>query len=438
MDGIQKARAEIDRIDAELARLFEARMAAAAEIAACKQANGLPIRDPVREAEVLKRNTARIPNAALHPHYMAFQKALMACSRRYQAELIQAEGTKPLLTVHTAKSAYPVYLRRGLLQKGGTLLDLNRRVFLVTDEGIPNAYTQALAAQCRQVVCHTVAQGEGSKSPAVLEALLSAMLEAGLTRSDCVLAVGGGVVGDLAGLAAALYQRGIDWYNCPTTTLSMVDSSIGGKTAINLCGVKNAVGAFAPPRAVLIDPDVLDSLPQRQFINGLAEAVKMGLTHDAALFARFEHPAGFGPIEDVIAACLRIKQAVVEADEQERGLRRVLNYGHTLGHGIEAAADGVLLHGECVGLGMLPMCAPNVRARLKPVLERLGLPTYVNFKTIDPERVLAAAAHDKKAQTGGELEAVYVPEVGAFQLRRIGADELRALLFRLGRSEGAL
>ena len=438
MDGLRQARAEIDRIDAELARLFEARMAAAAEIAAYKQANGLPIRDPAREAEVLARNTARIADAALRAHYAAFQTALMACSRRYQAELIPTGGTKPLLTVHTAKGAYPVYLRRGLLQKGGTLLDLNRRVFLVTDEGVPPAYAQTLAVQCRQVVCHRVAQGEASKSPAVLEALLSAMLKAGLTRSDCVLAVGGGVVGDLAGLAAALYQRGIDWYNCPTTTLSMVDASIGGKTAINLCGVKNAVGAFAPPRAVLIDPDVLDTLPQRQLVNGLAEAVKMGLTHDAALFARFENPAGYGAIEDVIAACLRIKQAVVEADEQERGLRRVLNFGHTLGHGIEAAADGALLHGECVGLGMLPMCAPNVRARLKPVLERLGLPIDVNFQTIAPERVLAAAAHDKKAQTGGEIEAVYVPEVGSYQIRRIGADALRAMLQSLSGNEGTL
>lgn len=435
MDGLRKARAEIDRIDAELAGLFEARMTAAVEIAAYKQANGLPIRDSARETEILARNTARISDASLRPHYAAFQKALMACSRGYQAELLQTDDTRPLLNVHTAEGTYPVYLRRGALREAGRLLRLDRRVFLVTDEGVPSAYAQILAAQCGQVDCYTAPQGEASKSPAVLEALLSAMLQAGLTRSDCVLAVGGGVVGDLAGLAAALYQRGIDWYNCPTTTLSMVDSSIGGKTAINLCGIKNAVGAFAPPSAVLIDPDVLETLPRRQLVNGLAEAVKMGLTHDAALFARLEAPAGYGPIEDVIAACLRIKQAVVEADEREDGLRRVLNFGHTLGHGIEAAADGALLHGECVGLGMLPMCAPEVRARLRMILQQLGLPTAIHSQAIDPKQVIAAAAHDKKVQATGEIQIVFVPEIGSYQFRRVGPELLRTMLDSLAGKE---
>ena len=271
--------------------------------------------------------------------------------------------------------------------------------------------------------------------------------EAELTRDDCVLAVGGGVVGDLAGFAASVYLRGIDWYNLPTTLLAMVDAAVGGKTAVNLGGVKNAAGSFWPPKAVWLDPALLDTLPRRQLANGLAEAVKMALTHDAALFARFEdpagiplpvtveitsYPAGYGAIEEIIAACLRIKSAVVAADEREAGLRRVLNFGHTLGHGIEAAAGGSLLHGECVALGMLPMCAPPLRERLRAVLERLGLPTSVNFQAIDPEAILAAAAHDKKGAGDGSITTVYVPEPGRYEFRRLSPEQLRALLFSCG------
>ena len=427
MEPLQQARERIDRIDAELARLFAARMAAAEEIAAWKREKGLPVRDPQREAEVLARNLERMENPALRPHYKAFQESLMACSRAYQAELL-GQTPAALLSVRTAGGAYPVFLRRGALSEAGKLLNLNRRVFLLTDDGIPAAYSRTLAAQCKQAVCSVIPQGEGSKSPAQLHALLLQMLQAGLTRSDCVLALGGGVVGDLAGLAASLYLRGIDFYNVPTSLLAMVDSAVGGKTAVDLGGVKNAVGAFWQPKAVLIDPAVLESLPERQMSNGLAEAVKMALTHDPALFARFEAPDGYGPVEDVIAACLRIKASVVEADEREAGLRRVLNFGHTLGHGIEAASEGKLLHGECVALGMLPMCAPALRTRLAAVLKRLGLPTAIQPEAIDPERVLSAVAHDKKMQPDGAIRLVRVPEPGQYQFCSEGLGSLRAAL----------
>ena len=191
---------------------------------------------------------------------------------------------------------------------------------------------------------------------------------------------------------------------------------------------------------MLIDPDVLGTLPQRQIANGLAEIVKMALTFDADLFARFEDPEGPGPIEDLLAAALNLKKAVVEADEREAGLRRVLNFGHTLGHGIEAARQGrlfsasgaeaakreglALLHGECVALGMLPMCAPQVRARLIPVLERLELPTYVN---LDLNAAMSAIAHDKKTE-GGAVAAVTVPAVGEYRLESLSLSDLRSRL----------
>ena len=445
METLEQARAEIDRIDAELARLFEARMDAAAQIAAWKQARGLPVRDLSREREVLARNTARIGDAALRPRFAALMETMMAQSRAYQEELLQntqntgngspcsgTQRTVPCVPDAEAGSMPPILLERGALQKAASLLDLDRRVFLVTDDGVPAAYAEALTAQCREATVYTVPQGEGSKSPETLTALLEAMLRAGLNRGDCVAAVGGGVVGDLAGLAAALYMRGIDWYNVPTTLLAMLDSSVGGKTAVNLGGVKNAAGAFWQPKAVLIDPKVLDTLPRRQRSNGLAEAVKMALTHDAQLFARFEDPAGYGPVEEIIAACLRIKTAVVAADEREAGLRRVLNFGHTLGHGIEAAAGGRLLHGEAVALGMLPLCAPPLRDRLRAVLERLGLPTYVNQSEVDPETVMASIRHDKK-RIDRNIECVSVPEPGRFELQGLSLPELRARLDSLYR-----
>lgn len=457
MDELQKARARIDEIDAQLAELFVQRMEAAAQIAAWKKDRGLPVRDPAREAEVLAKNEARIADPALRPWYRGVQEALFAASREYQTALqareeqpapapepapapapqpgaagggkkriIRCDALSPLLTVRTAAGAYNVYLRAGALRRAGEILPREGRTFVVTDDGVPAEYARAVAGHAPRAAVYTLPRGEGSKSPAVLTDLLEAMQTAGLTRSDRVAAVGGGVVGDLAGLAAALYMRGIDWYYFPTTVLAMADASVGGKTAVDLGGVKNAVGAFWPPKAVVIDPRVLDTLPPRQYSNGLAEAVKMALTHDPELFARFEDPAGCGPIEDVLISCLRIKASVVEADEREGNLRRVLNLGHTLGHGLEAAAGGALLHGEAVALGMIPVCAPEVRARLIPVLRRLGLPTYVNFE-LDPEAVLAAVSHDKKSADGG-ITLVTVPAVGAFAFRRAGLPELRQML----------
>jgi 3-dehydroquinate synthase len=440
MDRLQQARQTIDRIDGELARLFGERMAAAAEIAARKRELGLPVRDPAREREVLEQAAARIDDPALCPRFAAVMNSIIAQSREYQMELLAentgagvntGDGSPCSGTERTVPCAlrYPIFLERGVIEKAASLLDLDRRVFLVTDDGVPAAYAQTLAAQCRAATVYTIPQGEASKSPETLTALLEAMLRAGLTRGDCVAAVGGGVVGDLAGLAAALYMRGIDWYNVPTTLLSMVDSSVGGKTAVDLGSVKNAVGAFWQPKAVLIDPDVLGSLPPRQCSNGLAEAVKMALTHDPALFARFEDPAGCGPMEEIIAACLRIKTAVAAADEREAGLRRVLNFGHTLGHGLEAAAGGRLLHGEAVALGMLPLCAPEVRARLRPVLDRLGLPISVNFE-LDVDKAIAAIAHDKKSVDDG-IQIVTVPAVGQFSFRSVSLSDLRPLLQEL-------
>ncbi len=333
------------------------------------------------------------------------------------------------LTVKTERGEYPITLLRGAITHIGDYLSLSRRVLIVTDEGVPAAYARAVAAACREPLCVTLTQGEASKSLSSLERLCRAMLDGGFTRHDCIVAVGGGMVGDIAGFAAATYMRGIDFYNVPTTLLSQVDSSIGGKVAVNLGGIKNCVGAFYPPRAVVIDPNVLQTLPERQISAGLAEALKMSLTHDGALFALFERGEARERLDDVILAALKIKRSVVEADEREADLRRVLNFGHTVGHGIESllgfdesfGRTAGLYHGECVALGMLPMCADALRERLMPVLEKLSLPTVCHF---DAEKALSAIAHDKKAGDDG-VACVLVDEVGSFRFATLTEEALR-------------
>ena len=243
------------------------------------------------------------------------------------------------------------------------------------------------------------------------------MVDFGMTRSDCCVAVGGGVIGDLCGFVAASYMRGIDFYNVPTTLLSQVDSSIGGKVAINLSGLKNLVGAFYQPKGVIIDPDVLRTLPARQISNGLAEALKMALTFDKELFCLFEeNDINEENIEAVIVRSLLIKKAVVEADEREGGLRKVLNFGHTFGHAVEAECEMKgFYHGECVAIGMTVACSENVKKRLIPVLKRLGLPTCWQG---DTKKALDTIRHDKKCD-GDTLSAVFVEEVGEFVIKKM-------------------
>ena len=327
-----------------------------------------------------------------------------------------------IIRMELGDSSYDIVLERGCLKKAGELLNLDRKVFILTDDGVPAQYAETVAGQCREPHIHTVAHGEGSKSFAVLEELLTQMLELGFTRGDCVCSVGGGVVGDLGGFTAACYMRGIDFYNIPTTILSQVDSSIGGKTAVNLGGVKNIVGAFWQPRKVLIDPDTLDTLSDRQKSSGLAEAVKAGLIADPVLFAMFEdYAAGGAPLdlEKVIAASLMVKKNVVEQDERESGVRKILNFGHTIGHGIESVTG--LLHGECVAMGMIPMCSPAVRSRLIPVLGALRLPARVHA---DPAEVYKAVLHDKK-MGDGFVSIVSVDTVGGYKIQKVDPAVLR-------------
>ena len=361
------------------------------------------------------------------------------------------------LKVNLGKDSYDIVLERGCLGRAGDYLNLDRKVLIVTDEGVPGEYAAKLEVASKEPVVCVIPGGEDHKTLASYEKLLSRMLEAGFGRKDCVVAVGGGICGDLAGFVASSYMRGVDFYNIPTTLLSQVDSSIGGKTAVNLDGIKNVVGAFYQPKKVLIDPDVLKTLPKRQIAAGLAEALKMAVTFDEDLFKIFEDtpesldsfptlgdvqrtttsldsknkqsqkkevtlwPGGQG-IDRIIEESLRIKGRVVEEDEKEQGLRRVLNFGHTIGHGIESQClDGSLYHGECVALGMLPMCSKEIRNRLIPIYKKLGLPSSCS---LDPEAVWKAIAHDKKAEDR-MIRIVSCDKIGNYEVKKVDLTDLK-------------
>lgn len=315
------------------------------------------------------------------------------------------------IRMHLGADSYDILVERGLLPQAKEHLNLNRRVLIVTDFGVPSNYAATVADQCADSVICTLPEGEESKSLTTLEHLLQTMLDHGFSRRDCVVAVGGGVVGDVAGFAASAYMRGVDFYNIPTTLLSQIDSSIGGKTAINFGGVKNIVGAFYQPKKVLIDPDLLKTLPDRQIANGLAEAIKMALTCDATLFSLFENENVAENLDTVILRSLQVKKSVVEQDEKEAGLRKVLNFGHTVGHGIEISTD--LYHGECVALGMLPLCAPSIRPRVTAVLKKCHLYRAI---ACDWDAVTQAAFHDKKAD-GDTVTVITVSEIGRFHMQ---------------------
>lgn len=339
-----------------------------------------------------------------------------------------------IIPVELGKNSYPIILERGALSRLNEYLKLDRRVLIVTDDGVPAQYAKTVAAGCQDPVIVTVPTGEESKSFARLEQLCRVMLQHHFTRTDCVVAVGGGVVGDLAGFAAASFLRGIDFYNIPTTVLSQVDSSIGGKVAVNMDAIKNCVGAFYQPKAVVIDPEVLNTLPPRQISNGLAEAVKMAVTFDEQLFTLFESENPIEKIDTVIEKSLRIKAQVVKEDEKETGLRRVLNFGHTIGHGIESAAGlHQLLHGECVALGMLPMCSDALRPRVKSVLQKLSLPVTCE---VDFEAVWEALSHDKKLD-GDTITVIRSEAPGKFEMCALPLDSFRETVHNaLSRKDG--
>jgi 3-dehydroquinate synthase len=342
-------------------------------------------------------------------------------------------GDAPAVQVRLGSRSYDIQVGTGNLAGLANFVAERCRVshaVVITDECVETTYAAQAAESLSQggaiVDLLVVPAGESTKSLEVAEDLWIKMLELGIDRKAVVLAVGGGVVGDLAGFVAATYARGLAFVQVPTTLLAQVDSSVGGKVGINLPGAKNMVGAFWQPLGVLVDTAVLTTLPDREYRAGLAEVVKYGVILDAEFFAYLEqhvpelNAREAGVLEHVIVRCCRLKADVVEADEREEtGGRAVLNYGHTFAHALEATAGyGTLLHGEAVAIGMC--CAarlsqrvqklpPRDVARQQALLLALGLST--RMPAIDRQALLAAMQRDKKVEHG-RLRFVLADRIG--------------------------
>jgi 3-dehydroquinate synthase len=330
------------------------------------------------------------------------------------------------LRVRSSAGDYGVEVRQGLLRElPQRLLALGRPLFVLAD-GNTASLAAAELAQAVGAPIMTIEPGEASKTFGSVQETLAGMARAGMDRSGLLVAVGGGVVGDIAGVVAALYMRGIGLVHVPTSLLAQVDSAIGGKAAVNLAEGKNLVGAFKPPEAVYIDPELIASLPEREFRSGLAEIAKYSMISDQGLFDLLLSQRekilqrDTDLMTTVIERCCAIKAAVVSGDERESGQRAILNYGHTFGHALEAAAGyGTLTHGEAISVGMevaarlgeeVGISPAGLRDRQGELLDGLGLPRRAPG-ACDPALALERLGHDKK-NVGGAPRWVLLPELG--------------------------
>jgi 3-dehydroquinate synthase len=335
----------------------------------------------------------------------------------------------PFITIHQASAAYPVFVGRDLLDRIGELVRARGRVFIITSLALRDRFGERVALSFPHATIIPMLEGEANKTIETAASIVTELLECGAKRDSTAIVVGGGMIGDTAGFAASIFLRGIDLVHVPTTLLAQVDSSIGGKLAVNHPKGKNLIGSFFPPRAVISDTSVLDTLPPRERLSGMYEALKGGVIGDESLFAIFEGEAI--DIDEMVRKAIRVKAEIVSADEKEADLRRLLNYGHTIAHGIEAALhyEG-MTHGEAVAWGMIGANAIAVKRGLlsrddasrieRAILKHEPSP----LPALNREDVLAATEHDKK-NTGDARVMVFPRRVGdCVVVNDVTADEV--------------
>ena len=339
-------------------------------------------------------------------------------------------------TVHIdASKSYDVRIGRGLLDDCGR--QIAERVHcasaaVVADDTVYALYGERVCASLEaagvRTVCYVFPHGEKSKNLLEYAKILNFLAENRVTRADALIALGGGVTGDLGGFAAATYLRGIPFVQMPTTLLAAVDSSVGGKTAVDLPAGKNLAGAFYQPELVLCDLDTLDSLPREIFLDGCAEVIKYAVLGSRELFALLaDIPSGKG-LEEVTARCVEMKRDFVQSDERDRGARQMLNLGHTFGHAVEASSRFTLSHGKSVAIGMAMIlraaCSRGLCSAVIALLQRYGLPTECPYPA---DMLLGALSADKKI-FGTRLNLVVPTDIGACRLLPVGVDELSGWL----------
>lgn len=351
-----------------------------------------------------------------------------------------------MLHVALKDHSYDILIQKGALADCGQWLNQiwdPQRVAIITDENVAALYSEQVLEKLSQagfeVSVKVVPAGEASKSLQQGEALYDFLADEGFTRTDGIVALGGGVIGDLAGFVASTYMRGLHFVQIPTTLLAQVDSSIGGKTAVNTSRAKNLVGTFSQPDAVLIDPDVLQTLAPRRVREGIAEIVKSAAIADPELWhflAGLQNEQELlDHAEEVINASLKVKRKVVEEDEFDNGQRLILNFGHTIGHAVENTVGyGIVSHGEGVAIGMIAMNGEAERQGLSPagstqqlqaMLEKFNLPTSTQLW--EEKRLYEAITHDKKAR-GKKLKIILLDEIGKAKIVAIPMEDIRPYL----------
>lgn len=350
------------------------------------------------------------------------------------------------VNVPLAGRSYEIQIATGLLTQLGARcarLKLGQRCAIITDTNVGRSLArpafESLVRTGFAPVLIVMPAGEPTKSLKNVLTCCDQLAAHRLERKSFIVALGGGVVGDLAGFVAATYLRGIAFVQVPTTLLAQVDSSVGGKVGVNLKAGKNLVGAFYQPRLVLCDLDTLRTVPEREFRAGLAEVIKYGIIYDAKLFARLERDLpkllkrDAKTLGEVIARCCEIKAEVVGQDETESGLRAILNFGHTIGHGLEAISSyGKYLHGEAISIGQVAAALISAKLlnlpetdvkRIAQLFKRAGLPISVRLTSAQRERLFAAMRLDKKV-SGGEIKFVLAREIGRVEFGRRVPDGL--------------
>ncbi|EPD61733.1 3-dehydroquinate synthase [Coprococcus sp. HPP0048] len=327
------------------------------------------------------------------------------------------------LSVNLTEQKSRIIIERDAMLHLADYIDVNCKVMIITDDGVPERYQKQVLAQCPQGYLHVCRHGEGAKSFPVYKQICEKLLQLNFSRKDRILALGGGVIGDLSGFVAATFKRGMKFASIPTTTLSQIDSSIGGKVAVNLGEVKNVIGTFYHPEVVLIDLNTLRTLPKRHYYNGLVEAVKAGMIADPEIFRLFEEEEIDQALEEIITRSLIVKKHVVEEDEKEQNFRKILNFGHTIGHAIESIYHlHDYYHGECVAMGMMKILEDEqLKERLKSILKKMEIPLDVPYEI---QEVIDFIKKDKKA-SGDQITIVQVREIGKAELIDMKIEDMR-------------
>lgn len=344
------------------------------------------------------------------------------------------------LSVKTETTSYDILIKRGIIKESVNYIKevtKAKRLMIISDTNVAPLYLDtlkdALSQSHFEVFSHVFEAGEQSKHLLTVSAIYDALSENEFTRKDCIIALGGGVCGDISGFAAATYMRGIDFIQIPTTLLSQVDSSVGGKTGVDTKYGKNLVGAFYQPKLVLIDPDTLSTLSDHYFCDGMGEVVKYGCIYSEELFSMLETVDIKENLEDIILECLKIKADVVSKDEKEQGLRMILNFGHTVGHSIEKLSNFSLSHGECVAKGMMlitlasekhSLTESGTAMRICKLCKKCGLNTDINHSV----HTIAENAKNDKKGSDNKLNIVLIDKIGHTVIKPIDKNEFAEFL----------